>query len=295
MPKHFSWLDAVERGVNAAMHNGVTAEMLIERLQHWCAMKDGNGRRHKLLIQLDELGQWIASGNANERIMQIQALVEMAAQAGDGRIWIAVTAHGDVQDLKQNVQQEQYAKINQRFTLQCKLSNDDISKVVEERLLRKKQSARSDLRQRFTQRSGEITDLGTIQQTQRVFPPPDAESFALFYPYLPWTVAAIPNVVKGIAQATGRDEALTGSNRTMIGVVQGGIIDTPGLLNSPVGRILCLADLYDQLASDAPIETRTDINRIINTVPDAAPITTQVARALYLLGQVGYIPSLHAG
>ena len=97
-------------------------------------------------------------------------------------------------------------------------------------------------------------------------------------------------MVKGIAQATGRDEALTGSNRTMIGVVQGGIIDTPGLLESPVGHILCLADLYDQLASDAPIETRTDINRIISTVPDATPFTTQVARALYLLGQVPHIP-----
>src|SRR5206468_9533572 len=124
----------------------------------------------------------------------------------------------------------------------------------------------------------------------RVFPHPDAVNFPLFYPYLPWTVAAIPHVVKGIAQATGRDEALTGSNRTMIGVVQGGIIDTPGLLNSPVGSIRCLADLYDQLASDAPIETRTDLNRVITTVPGATSFTTQVARALYLLGQVTYIP-----
>src|SRR5260221_504442 len=76
----------------------------------------------------------------------------------------------------------------------------------------------------------------------------------------------------------------------MIGVVQGGIIDTSGLLDRPVGRILSLADLYDQLASDAPIETRTDINRIITTVPDAKIFTTQVARALYLLGQISYIP-----
>src|SRR5258708_4159882 len=140
---------------------------------------------------------------------------------------LAVTAHGDVQALKQNVQQEQYAKINQRFALQCRLSNEDISKVVEERLLRKTQIARIELGQRFTQRSGEITDLGSVQQAQRVFPAPDAENFALFYPYFPWTVAAIPHIVKGIAQATGRDEALTGSNRTMIVVVQGGIIDTP--------------------------------------------------------------------
>jgi hypothetical protein len=290
MPEHFSGPDAVERAVMATVQSGVTPDMLIDRLRRWCIAKDNAGRRHKLLLQLDELGQWIASGNANERIMQVQALVETAAQAGEGRIWVAVTAHGDVQALQQNVQQEQYAKISQRFDLQCKLSNEDISQVVEERLLRKTQAARIDLSQRFAQRSGDITDLGTVQQAQRVFPHPDAENFPLFYPYLPWTVTAIPHVVKGIAQATGRDEALTGSNRTMIGVVQGGIIDTAGLLTSPVGRILCLADLYDQLASDAPIETRTDLNRVITSVPDATTFTTQVARALYLLGQVTYIP-----
>jgi len=290
MPEHFSGPEAVERAVLSAVQTGITPEMLIDRLRRWCIAKNTPGRQHKLLLQLDELGQWIASGNANERIMQVQAVVETAAQAGEGHIWVAVTAHGDVQALQQNVQQEQYAKISQRFALQCKLSNEDISQVVEERLLRKTQPARIDLNQRFAQRSGEITDLGTVQQTQRVFPHPDAENFPLFYPYLPWTVAAIPHVVKGIAQATGRDEALTGSNRTMIGVVQGGIIDVPGFLNSPVGRIRSLADLYDQLASDAPIETRTDINRVLTTVPDATNFTTQVARALYLLGQVSYIP-----
>ncbi len=145
LPEHFNGPDAVERAVNSAMQSGITSDTLIDRLRRWCAAKDSAGRRHKLLLQLDELGQWIASGNANERIMQVQALVETAAQAGDGRLWIAVTAHGDIQELKQNVQQEQYAKINQRFALQCKLSNEDIGKVVEERLLRKTQPARIDL------------------------------------------------------------------------------------------------------------------------------------------------------
>ncbi len=102
--------------------------------------------------------------------MQVPALVETAAQAGGGRIWVAVTAHGDVQALQQNVQQEQYAKISQRFALSCKLGNEDINQVVEERLLRKTQDARIDLSQRFAQRSGDIMDLGTVQQAQRIFP-----------------------------------------------------------------------------------------------------------------------------
>lgn len=289
LPEHFSGgAVAVERSVNTVLRSGIDPAMLIDRLRRWCAARDGGGRRHKLLLQLDEVGQWIASGNANERTMQVQALIETAAAAGEGRLWIAVTAHGDVQALQSNVQQEQYAKINQRFAHKCKLSNEDISQVVEERLLRKTQPARVALQDRFTQRMGDLSDMGTME-AQREYPIPNAERFALFYPYMPWTVAVIPDVVKGIAQAAGRDEALTGSNRTMIGVVQGAIIETPGLLEAPIGRMLSLADLYDQLASDAPIETKTDLNRVRDTVPGATDFTPRVARALYLLGEAEYL------
>src|ERR1019366_5149414 len=171
------------------------------------------------------------------RIMQVQALVESASTLGAGRVWIAVTAHGDIQALKQNVQQEDYAKINQRFICKCKLSNEDINTVVQQRLLRKKMPAASLLRERFQQNSGDLYDLGALKETQRVYPLPDAESFALHYPYMPWTVAVIPDVTKGIAQTAGRGEELTGSSRTMIAVVQGGILEVPGFLNKPIGTL----------------------------------------------------------
>ena len=82
LPDHFNGADAVERAVTSAVQSGITPDMLIDRLRRWCIARDSAGRRHKVLLQLDELGQWIASGNANERIMQVQALVETAAQAG---------------------------------------------------------------------------------------------------------------------------------------------------------------------------------------------------------------------
>lgn len=310
LPDHFSGVAAVERAVAAITAAGVTPQAVVERLRRWCLAQETaqdaaeeagsrvGRRRHKLLLQLDELGQWIAagsagSGSATDRIMQVQALAETAAVNGSGRIWLAVTAHGDIQALQQNVQQEYYAKIIQRFPVsqRCKLSNEDISQVVEERLLRKTQDARIKLGGRFAERSGELADLGSVRASQRSYPVPNAASFALFYPYLPWTVNAIPDVVKGIALATGRDEALTGSNRTMIGVVQGAIIETAGLLDSPVGRLLALADLYDQLSSDVAVETKTDLNRVGDSVPDATRFTVRVARGLFLLGQAKYIPT----
>ena len=293
LPDHFEGgRDSVQRTVNAVTQADITPNDVVDRFVSWCQSRDADGRRHRVLLQLDEIGQWIASGDSNERIMQVQALVETAAVRGEGRVWIAVTAHGDIQALQAqaNVQQEQYAKINQRFSQKIKLSNDDMSQVVEERLLHKNDGGRKLLAARFAAHMGQIADLGSLKNPQRIYPVPNERLFPLCYPYLPWIVDVIPDVVKGVAQAAGRGDALTGATRTMISVVQGAILDTPGLLQAPIGRLLNLVDLYPQLVVDVPVETKTDLNSIPNKVSDASEFTSKTAVALYLLGQAAYIP-----
>ncbi len=291
LPDYFSGPDAVQSTLDAVTKVSISPNDVIDRLVRWCDLHDADHRRHKLLLQLDEIGQWIASGDSNERIMQVQALVETASVRGEGRIWIAVTAHGDVQALQANVQQEQYAKINQRFSQKIKLSNDDMSVVVEERLLQKTKVGNDELAARFAAHLGQIADLGSLKNTRRVYPAPTVPSFPLCYPYLPWTISVVPDVVRGIAQAANRGDALTGATRTMIAVVQGGILET-GVLQSSVGRLIPLVDLYRQLEADVSVETKTDLNSITNKVPEATNLTRRVAIALYLLGQAQHIPCL---
>ena len=291
LPEHFvGGREAVQRTVSAVTQVGVTPDDVVERLVCWCRLRDADGHRHRLLLQLDEIGQWMASGDSNQRIMQVQALIETAAVLGEGRLWIAVTAHGDIQALQASVQQEQYAKINQRFSQKIKLSNDDMSHVVEARLLQKNPAGRAELAARFTARTGHIADLGSLKGTARVYPVPTEALFPTCYPYLPWMIDVVPDMVKGIAQAAGRGDALTGATRTMIAVIQGAILDTPDLLQTSVGRLLNLVDLYPQLVADVSVETKTDINSIPTKVPAATPLTAAVAVALYLLGQATHIP-----
>ncbi len=291
LPEHFvGGRESVQRTVSAVTQAGITPDDVVERFANWCRQRDADSRRHRLLLQLDELGQWIASGDSNQRIMQVQALVETASILGEGRVWLAVTAHGDIQALEANVQQEQYAKINQRFSQKIKLSNDDMSHVVEARLLQKNPAGRDELANRFAARTGQIADLGSLKNPQRVYPVPTDALFPTCYPYLPWMIDVVPDVVKGIAQAAGRGDAMGGATRTMISVVQGAILDTPELLKASVGRLINLVDLYPQLVADVPVETKTDISSIPTKVPAASPLTSEVAIALYLLGQAKHIP-----
>jgi hypothetical protein len=60
---------------------------------------------------------------------------------------------------------------------------------------------------------------------------------------------------RGIAQVAGRGDELTGSTHTMIGVVQSAIIETPGLLDAPVGCLLSLADLYEHMAGTSRLDS----------------------------------------
>ena len=48
----------------------------------------------RLMLVLDESGQWIEGDQ--ERLTQLQALVEEAAIRGQGKLWLTVTTHGDM-------------------------------------------------------------------------------------------------------------------------------------------------------------------------------------------------------
>lgn len=76
----------------------------------------------------------------------------------------------------------------------------------------------------------------------------------------------------------------------MISVVQGAILDTPGVLQQP-DRPPAERRRLLQLVVDVPVETKTDLNKVATTtkVSQATELTYRVAVALYLLGQAKYI------
>lgn len=85
--------------------------------------------------------------------------------------------------------------------------------MVEERLLQKNDDGRKLLVARFAAHTMARSLISAAQRTHRAFTQCQLEAFpTLRYPYLPWTVDVIPDMVKGcMAQAAGRGDALTGA------------------------------------------------------------------------------------
>ena len=161
-------------------------------------------------------------------------------------------------------------------------------------VLRKTQSARVALGERFANPSGELTELGRVDQPQRNYPAPNADNFATVLSLSALDRDRHPRCGQGhrpgCQPGRGAHRRQPHHDRRR----SGALIETSGILAANVGRLVSLADLYEQLASDVPIETKTDLNRLQESTPDATRQTVRVARGLYLLGQANYIPTTDA-
>ena len=67
---------------------------------------------------------------------------------------------------------------------------------------------------------GVIRDLGQLQNTAHVLPECSEERFTAMYPFLPYQIHLIPEVVKSLRSKGGRGEQLAGSTRTLIAITQ---------------------------------------------------------------------------
>ena len=181
-----------------------------------------SGRPTRFVLLLDESGQWIE--DSGDRLSQLQALVEEAAEAGRGKLWIMVTTHEDMGSIYQNAKRLEahgdFKKIEGRFYAKWNLTTENIELVLEDCVFRKNVPGKQDVEARYRSNPGVIRDLGQLQNTAHVLPECSEERFTKMYPFLPYQIHLIPEVVKSLRSKGGRGEQLAGSTRTLIAITQ---------------------------------------------------------------------------
>ena len=155
-------------------------------------------KQQRLLLVLDESGQWIEDDQG--RLSQLQALVEEAAIKGQGKLWIIVTTHGDMGSIYKEARaiEGDMKKIEGRFRFKPALTTENIELVLEDRLFKKTIAGRQQIENLYeTRGSGLLRGLGELANvTSRTLPACTKEKFATYYPFFPYQVHLIPEIVK---------------------------------------------------------------------------------------------------
>lgn len=271
-----------------------TVQFLVRTiLDDLAARQQTSGKLTRLVFVLDETGQWI--NDDNDRLSQLQALIEETGDKGQGKIWLFVTTHEDMGAIYANARARQadFKKVEGRFRFKLSLTTENIEQVLEDRLFRKNVAGRQAVTAVYQSNPGVLRDLGELKNSNQKLPPCSEEKFATFYPFLPYQIHLIPEIVKSLRSAGGRGEQLSGSTRTLLAITQDVLrAGRRPYLAEGVGALVSFDEVYANLVAEGEIapDVRREINRIAEVVPQATPLTSQVAEVLYLVRELRYIP-----
>lgn len=252
------------------------------------------GKPQRFMWVMDETGQWIE--NNSGRLSRLQAFVEEAALKGQGRIWVAVTTHGDMGAIYKEARalDGDMKKIEGRFRFKPALTTENIEQVLENRLLRKRTEGRQVLQDLYERcGSGSLKGIGELANTLQVLPDCSEDAFVTYYPFLPYQVHLIPDIVKSLRSRGGRGEQMSGSTRTLLAITQDILrAGRVRYLKMEPGVLVRFDEIYHNLSGEGEVspDVRTDISRIPQVVPDATEFTASVAEVLFLIRELEYIP-----
>jgi hypothetical protein len=249
-------------------------------------------RMHRLVLIVDELGQFVA--DSGEKLLDVQSLAEELGVRGKGRVWLAVTSHEAMHDIVKSARnfKGDLKKLEGRFDTRFTLTTENIERVLEERLLKKSADGERELRRRYQAVGGALADLGSLAKADRGLPACDEEKFIACYPFVPYYLILIPDVLRNLRTAQSRGEALSGATRTLLGITHGVLRDRRlGYGDAEVGRLSTLDEIFLELEDqEIPPETRREIGGVDDRIQDQAFPLARLLRALLLIQHVGYVP-----
>lgn len=294
-PEVFPTPHDVERALKEAEGGEIyNVEFLIDTILTDLERSEREARKpQRIMLVLDESGQWIEN-NAG-RLARLQALIEEAATQGQGKIWVIVTTHGDIGSVYKEARalEGDMKKIEARFRFKPALTTENIELVLEDRLFKKTLAASQELDALYADRGGVLRGLGELANTSQTLPSCEGRKFVVYYPFFPYQVHLIPEIVKSLRSRGGRGEQMSGSTRTLLAITQDILrAGRRPYLEQAVGPLVSFDEVYNNLVGEGEIspDVRTEISRIRTVVPGATALTSRVAEVLYLVRELPYIP-----
>jgi len=294
-PELFSTPDEVAEALrNAEKGEIFNIEFLIRTIIEDAKEREKEmGKPVRVFFVLDESGQWIEDQHG--RLAQLQALVEEAAIQGQGKIWLLVTTHEDMGSVYKNAHalDSDFKKIEGRFRFKFGLTTENIELVLEDRIFKKTLNGKKEVESIYQGNAGVIRGMGDLANVSQNLPACSDVNFVKFYPFFPYQIHLIPEIVKCLRARGGRSDSLSGSTRTLLAITQDVIrAGRRNYLQASVGETVSFDEIYYNLLQEGEIsaDIRREISKIPSVVPAATDLASKLAEVLFLTGELNYLP-----
>ena len=265
--------------------------ILADELAKWVESRrqPGSEKTPHLVYIIDEMGQFI--GDSNDKLLELQSIAEAFASKGLGKLWLVVTAQEALEEIVIGAihRKNEFDKIRDRFNLRLDLTSENIEKVLEERILKKKEAQRSQIESLYRQAEGNIGIVCSLSGASRPLPVPDMARFVADYPFPPYQLAILQQIFAAVRTPGGETQRIEGTERSLIGVTQA-VLKSPetGFALSPLGRLVALDEIYDQIEAELPTIDRRTIAEV--EMPPHPTFLQRILKTVYLIQRLTWIP-----
>lgn len=246
-----------------------------------------------LVFVIDEVGQYVA--RHVDRMLDLQGIVQALGRAGKNWVqqgqghfqaWLVVTSQERLDEVVDALgdRRIELARLQDRFPdrLRVDMEPTDISEVTSRRVLTKTSTAEETLRSLYQAHRNRLATNSQLHKTSRRQEITE-RGFINLYPFLPYQIDLIIDIVSGLRAQPGASRHTGGSNRTIIKHTQQMIINPKTKLGEqPVGRLVTLDLVYNLLEGNLVSERRKDIADVAARLADD-PLALRVAKAIALL------------
>ena len=269
-------------------HERVTAEGIADELVAWVdGQKTTGGRVQHLIFVIDEMGTFI--GDSNDKIGELNALAEMIANKGKGKVWLIVTSQQDLEKVvdRTNFQPALVGRLNARFELKPHLISDEINKVVSERILKKHPASEAELRAIYDANEGRLAQLADIKASRHLGTLSE-QAFVDCYPFLPHQIRLSQDIFEALSGFR-----ISGGVRSMIAVIMETLQD---IGDEQLGVVASFDQVFDAVENDLLSQEYLGASgiRSIHESDERVPGTpidpARVLKVLWLLQRITWVP-----
>lgn len=167
-----------------------------------------------LLFMADEVGQYV--GDSIDLLMNLQSLVEKIGNECGGRVWVVCTGQEAIDEIIRT-RQDQFSRIQARFSTRLSLTSSSADEVIQKRILRKKEDAFLSLENVYHENDSVLRNLFTF--TDAVLDMKgygSSTEFAKNFPFVPYQFIIMQKVFSEIRKHGNSGKHLSGGERSML-------------------------------------------------------------------------------
>jgi hypothetical protein len=253
-------------------------EDFCNRVQQYISKQE---RGFRLNFFVDEVGQYISDNT--KLMLNLQTIAESLATKTKGSSWILVTSQEDMEAIVGDMnksQQNDFSRIQARFKIKIPLTSANVDEVVEKRLLKKNESANSELKKVYSKESEHLRTIYSFSDAGVQFKGfKDDKDFINKFPFLPYQF----ELFQQCRRALSTHNAFQGKHssvgeRSMLGVFQQ---VTQKLGDSELSGLVSFDRMFEGIRNELKGEIQSSILVAENNL--GSPFAIRVLKTLFMV------------